>query len=413
MFWSMFWLHIFWVLGGLLLLQSVWSLIDGYQFLDYVRRSQMAPLSSYHPSAALIIPCKGLDLGFEENIGAYLTQDYPNYRVILVVRSESDPAFPVLRKLAENQNTVLASGPTKISLVTAGISETNGEKVNNLLVALRRVDAGTEVLAFADSDGCPNQGWLRALISPLADPAVTVSSGFRWYLPSSTFASRLQAAWDSVIVTTLGDHNRNIPWGGSMAIRAEVFRRLKIAEKYWQGTVSDDYGVAQAVREAKGVIRFEPRCLVPSRSDTRLKSVLRWTHRQIILTRVYSPRLWLLGMLSFGLYALGMFTGVAALVSPSLTISARAQAATLLVAIAALGVAKGRLRLIAARESFPQHRDRMRRYGACYWELAVLTPWVMFWNFSVAAFARRIEWRGTVYDLKSRTQVSILRRSRS
>ncbi|MGH9454685.1 MAG: glycosyltransferase, partial [Terriglobia bacterium] len=378
-----------------------------------VRRSQNAPLSSCHPSAALIIPCKGLDIGFEENIGAYLTQDYPDYRVILVVCAENDPAFPVLRRIAENQNGIPSARPAKISLVIAGISEVNGEKVNNLLVALERVDAKAEVLAFADSDACPNQGWLRALISPLADPSVTVSSGFRWYLPSSTFASRLQAAWDSVIVTMLGDHNRNIPWGGSMAIRAEVFRRLKIAEKYWQGTVSDDYGVAQAVRDAHGVIRFEPRCLVPSQSDTGLKSVLRWTLRQIILTRVYSPRLWLLGMLSFGLYALGMFTGVAALVSPSLNIGARAQAATLLVAIVTLGVAKGRLRLIAAHRSFPQHLERLRRHGACYWELAILTPWVMFWNFSVAAFARRIEWRGTVYDLKSRTQLSILRRSAS
>ncbi|MGH9432936.1 MAG: glycosyltransferase [Terriglobia bacterium] len=407
----MLWLHLFWVLGGLLLLQSAWSLIDGYKFLDYLRRSQASPLSSYRPAAALIVPCKGLDIGFEQNLAAYLAQDYPDYGVIFVVCSEDDAAFPILRRTVAHQKRSRPAGPKEISVVVAGINEFNGEKVHNLLAGLEEVNPGAQVLAFADSDARPHPGWLEALISPLSDPAVTVSSGFRWYLPARSFASQLQAAWDSAIATMLGDHQRNIPWGGSMAVRVEDFRRMKVAEKYWQGTVSDDYGVAQAVRDAKGSIRFEPRCLVPTESDTQLASVLRWTNRQIILTRVYAPRLWCLGMASFGLYAVGMLTGAAALVSPGLMVTARIQAAVLLAAILALGLAKGRLRLIAAHQAFPQHRERLRRYGACYWQLTLVTPWVMFWNFSIAAFARRIEWRGTVYDLKSRTEVSILHRS--
>ncbi|HUY13882.1 MAG TPA: glycosyltransferase [Terriglobia bacterium] len=407
----MFWLYVFWVLGSVLLLQSVWSLLDGYKFLSYLRRSQATPLSAYHPNAALIVPCKGLDVGLEENLGAYLSQDYSAYQVIFAVSSESDPAFPVLRGIVRNHDGPRQCPPQKISIVVAGISETNGEKVHNLLAALQRVDSGTEVLAFADSDARPSRGWLRALIAPLGDPAVTVSTGFRWHLPSASFASRLQAAWDSAIATMFGDHARNIAWGGSMALRQEDFRRMRIAEKYWQGTVSDDYAIAQAAHDVKGTIRFEPRCLVPTEPDTRIARVLKWTNRQIILTRVYAPKLWLQGMASFGLYVLAMLVGVAVLVLPAFAPTAKAQAGLLLAVILCLGMAKGRLRLIAARQSFPQHRERLKRWGDCYWQLTILTPWLMFWNFCVAAFVCRIEWRGTVYHLKSRKQVCILRRS--
>jgi ceramide glucosyltransferase len=406
-------LHLFWVLGGLLLAQSIWSLIDGYKFLDYLRRSQGAPLSSYQPRAALIVPCKGLDAGFEQNIASYLQQDYLDYEVIFVVRAEDDPAFAVLRRAVADHSRTGPLGSRQATLVVAGTSKTAGEKVHNLLAALTKAGSGVKVLAFADSDACPCSGWLRALISPLSDSVITVSSGFRWYLPAESFASRLQSAWDSMIVTTLGDHRRNIAWGGSMAMRLEDFRRMKIAEKYWQGTVSDDYGITRAVHDFNGSIRFEPRCLVPTESDTRLGGVLRWTNRQIILTRVYAPRLWLLGMTSLALYAVGIVTGIVALGASGLSVAARLEAAALLVSILFLGLAKGRLRLTAALEAFPQQRKRLEDYGACYWQLTLVTPWVMLWNFSVAAFARRIEWRGTVYQLKSPNQICVIRRSAS
>ena len=60
--------------------------------------------------------------------------------------------------------------------------------------------------------------------APLANPQITVSTGFRWYLPGEGFVSRLRAAWDTSIATMMGDHDHNFAWGGSMAIRAADFR---------------------------------------------------------------------------------------------------------------------------------------------------------------------------------------------
>ena len=81
-----------------------------------------------------------------------------------------------------------------------------------------------------------------------------------------------------------------------------------------------------------------------------------------------------------------------------------------LLVILALGFAKGRLRTVVARELFPEDCTTLNRYGARYWQLSPLVPWIMLFNFVVAGFTRRIEWRGTQYELRSTDEVKVLRR---
>jgi len=354
----------------------------------------------------LIIPCKGVDADWDANLGAFLAQDYPLFQIIFVVASEKDAAY---RRLAEALRQ-RESATFKTSLVVAGFAQNRGEKVNNLLRALEAVDPAAEVLVFADIDARPRRDWLRSLVAPLGDSRVTVSTGFRWYLPGENFASQLRAAWDASIATLLGDHDRNFAWGGSMAIRAADFRRLRVAEKHWPYTASDDYALTRAVREAGGRIRFEPRCLVASRDDSSFGAFLRWSNRQIIITRVYAPRLWRLGLAAHALYATTMLLGLGLIFAPALSLPARLGVAALLVAIQLLGVAKGRLRSIVAREQFAEEAENLKCWGSCYWRLVPLVPWVMLYNFVVAGFVRRIEWRGTVYELRSKNEVRVLRR---
>ena len=292
------WAKAFFILGILLALQSAWSLLDGYRFLRLVRRSWRRPPGNYQPSAAVIIPCKGLNPGFELNVTRFLAQDYPAYQLIFVVAAEGDPAYRYLaQRLKEPPGRA-----AKPMLIAAGQSSARGEKVNNLLHGVRAVDPGTEVLVFADADATPGEAWLRSLVAPLEDEGVTVSTGFRWYLPGASFASRLRAAWDTSIATMLGEHDHNFAWGGSMAIRTADFRRLEIANRWWASTVSDDYTLTRAVREAGGRIRFEARCLLKSCEESSLRDFLRWANRQVIITRVYSGRLWWAGLASYSLY---------------------------------------------------------------------------------------------------------------
>lgn len=393
---------IFLVLGAMLALQSIAALLDGYKFLAYARRSWRRQPGGYLPATAVIIPVKGWEAGYEQNVRALLTQDYPQSQVIFTLASREDAAYRHLNGLLED-----AAGP-KIALVVGPRSTERGEKVQNLINALGAVPGATEVLAFADIDARPGLDWLRSLVGPLEDPRVTVSSGFRWYLPGNTFGARLRAAWDTSVATTLSERGPNFAWGGSMAIRRSDFERLGVAERYWAHTVSDDYAMLRAVRQAGGWIRFEPRCLVASCEESGVGTFLGWSNRQIILTRVYAPRLWWRGIGVYLLYCGTILLGLALLVAPGLSLRSRLVAAASMMAIMVLGQAKARLRSIVARERFPEAKATLDHHGSCYWTLAPLVPWVMLYNFVTAGLTRRIEWRGIRYELRS-NQVRIIK----
>lgn len=403
----------FLVFAALLAIQSVASLRDGFRFLRFVRAAFRRKPGNFSPAAAVIIPVKGMDANIESNLTQYLTQDYPCYQLIFVVASERDPAHAALAARLNPTPKAQSEKSPRTALVVAGYSDVRGEKVNNLLAGLSAVDPGIEVLVFADADARPATDWLRWLVSPLEDSGVTVSTGFRWYLPGRGFASRLRAAWDASISTLLGDHEQNFAWGGSMAIRAAQFKRLQVAERYWAHTVSDDYALTRAVREAGGKIRFEPRCLVASREDSTFGEFLRWANRQIIITRVYAARLWRLGLAAHVLYGGTILFGLVLLLMPGPPARDRLVMAGILLGILLLGLAKGGIRTVVAREMFPEEREALDRYGSCYWQLAPVVPWVMLFNFLVAGFTRHIEWRGTHYELLSMHSVRVLRREDS
>lgn len=401
---------LFFVLGSLLVLQSVWSWVDGRRFLRMLRKARNAPPGSHTPPAAVIIPCKGMDVGFGENLDCFLNQDYPDYQVVFAVATAEDRAFQSLRRCVEERAAQSGILRPPTALVVAGISDLRGEKVNNLLHAVKAVPESAQVYVFADIDAAPAPDWLRSLVAPLANPQVTVSTGFRWYLPGKGFVSRLRAAWDTSIATMLGDHSRNFAWGGSMAIRAADFHKLGIAERYWTNTVSDDYALTRAVREAGGKVIFVPRCLVASREESSLRDFLRWSTRQIIITRVYAPQVWKLGFAASVFYPATVSWGFIALALVWKATTPRLVVALILGIIFLLGAAKGYIRSIVAREVFPRE---VSDGASCYWQLTVLVPWVMLGNFLAAALSRRIEWRGTEYELLSPEKVRVVRRTRT
>jgi len=400
---------IFIILGILLLAQSGKSLRDGFRYLDYVRRCRAQDPGDYAPPAAVVIPVTGADASLETNIAAFMGQDYPQYQLVLVVRDEEDPAYATLNALVKEAGMRGSGGSCNTSLVVAGPSHAQGQKVHNLLRGLDEAGTGTEVLVFADADARPGLTWLRSLAAPLSNRDVTVSTGFRWYLPGRSFVSQLRAAWDTSIATFMGEHDSSFPWGGSMAIRAEDFKRLQVRERYWASTVSDDYGLGRAVHDAGGRIRFEPRCLVASREESSFAEFMRWANRQMIITRVYAPRLWGLGLAAHALYSLAFIFGLLVLLNPAGGWERLAVVAGLAIVLG-LGMGKGNIRAAVAREIFPEEQGILSRYGKCYWQLTWLVPWVMLYNFVVAGWVRTIEWSGVRYRLRSNHEVEVVAR---
>ena len=166
------------------------------------------------------------------------------------------------------------------------------------------------------------------------------------------------------------------------------------------------------MHETGGRIRFEPRCLVASREESKFGEFLSWANRQIIVTRVYWSRLWWKGFAAYTFYCGTMLLGLMMLALPGISAGQRLLIAGILLAILLLGVGKGCIRTTVARELFPEEASSLNRYGARYWQLSLLVPWVMLINFLVSSVTRRIEWRGTHYELKDRNQTRVIRREK-
>lgn len=396
-------LTLFFVLAGLLAVQSLIALQDGPRFLAFVRRRLAQRLPGYAPAATLICPCKGLDRELEANLRALVEQEYPDLEVIFVVADENDPARGLCERLA-------ASSRRPVRVVVAGHPVGRGEKVNNLLAGVAAARAESEVFVFADSDGRPPPHWVRTLVAHLTDPAVGAASTFRWYLPEGDFLSGLQSAWNAPAVTYMGEWKRNFCWGGGTAIRRRTFYEVE-APRYWAGCVSDDYMLTRALRAADRRIVFVPQCLVATHHRTSWGRLLEWTTRQIIITRVYEPQLWwpAIGIHTFYCVTFLFGLGLAAAHLPQAWPTSVAILLTL-AALASLSVAKGIYRLGAVLLLLPTHRGQLRRTWWSPTLQAALVPWLMALNFLLSAFTRRLRWREVTYELRSPWETRIVER---
>ena len=397
-------LTLFFLLAGLLAVQSLIALQDGPRFLAFVRRRLGQPLADYAPPATVICPCKGLDADLEANLRALLAQDYPDYEVVFVLAAADDPARAVCERLAR-------AGRVPARVVIAGAPVGRGEKVNNLLAGVAAARPASEVFVFADSDGRPAPGWIRTLIAHLAEPEVGAASTFRWYIPDRDFLSGLQSAWNAPAVTYMGEWKRNFCWGGGTALRRQTFEEID-ARRYWAGCVSDDYMLTRALREHDRRIVFVPQALVATHHPTTWAKLWEWTLRQILITRVYEPRLWwpATGVHVFycGVHLYGL-----ALALLSLASSWQTSFAILLTvgAISAITVAKGVYRLASVLLLLPAHREELRRTWWSPTLQAALVPWLLAANFVGSAFIRRLTWRGVTYELRSPWETRVLTRS--
>jgi cellulose synthase/poly-beta-1,6-N-acetylglucosamine synthase-like glycosyltransferase len=337
----------------------------------------------------------------KENLEALLIQDYPEYEVIFVVDDPDDAAIPVIREVSPDAN-----------IVAAGKAAKSGQKVENLRESVLHAAPASTVLVFADSDARPSRDWLRHLVAPLQDDNVGVATGYRWFISTRPgLASELRSVWNASIASSLGPGlNNQFCWGGSTAIRRETFERLDIRGK-WYGTVSDDFVLARAVRDAGRVIYFVPQALTASVDDCTLRELVEFTTRQIKLTRVYAPRLWKMLFFSSGLFSVVMLSAVPLAIFSGNGVAVGAAIFTF-ITVSVLSIGKAWLRLKAVRLVMKEYEKELRGQAVPQLTLWLLTPLLFFYNSAAALFSRRIKWRGTSYLLVSATETRVLQRGR-
>ena len=381
---------------------AVWigikSLLGGLRYAAYVRRELGRPLPEYFPFVSVIAPTRGFEPGFIDNVRPLLEQNYPNYEILFVFDNPQDVSLPLVNDLGAK---IVVSGP----------ASGTGQKVHNLIVAVGEIDPRCEVIVFVDTDARPSTDWLRELVAPLADKTLGASTGYRWFVPEKGgIASRLRGVWNASVASALGaETTKNFCWGGSTAIRRSTFEELRVAER-WRGTVSDDFTITRVLKEAKLPIHFTPRCLVPSVGDCGWDEVVEFTTRQIKITRIYAQHLWVALLLGSSLFAIAFFGGIVLLSVRLFLGQSWWLVLSFLIVIFALGAAKGFIRWRAVSLALPGYGRELRRDLAahiCLWPFASL---LYLYNAVVAAFSRRITWRGITYNLLSPTEAVIISR---
>ncbi len=383
------------VLAGLVIIESLLLALQTWEHRRYVR-SCMRSMDRHQPSGhvALFAPCKGLDLDIEANLRALLRQDYDDFEVTFIVESTDDPVYPAIRR-------VIADHPwVATRVVVAGRATESGQKVHNLLVATQHLSRRVQYLAFVDSDARPRPQWLRTLVSRLECPELGAVTGYRWFTPARpTVANALVYSMNCDVMSLLSRSSHHLIWGGSWAIRRDVFDAIGLRDE-WRGTLSDDLVATQVMRRLGLEVRFEPACVVASPLDVSVGEAMSFIRRQYLVARLYTFDWWLFSFLSatfsnaiwlgnLGVLAWGLLTG-----SPSPWIPITVSAILYMVT-----VYRGSVRQDLVHTYFPHWEKASRRIrGFDIWAnpLVELAHWI---GVASAGLGRYVDWRGIRYHV--------------
>ncbi|MGA2916564.1 MAG: glycosyltransferase family 2 protein [Sedimentisphaerales bacterium] len=359
---------------------------------------------TFRPKVALIVPCKGIDMAFDKNIGSFYQLDYDSYELIFVTESAEDAAYNrllVLKDQFKNKTKAL-----RTSILVAGVADRGGQKLHNLLYACKAAEKDAEVFAFADSDVCIRSNWLNHLVYPLRKQKHGVATGYRWYVPlKNNLATLALSAMNAKVAQLLGPTIFNCAWGGSMAVRVDVFNRLGIAE-IWQRAITDDLTLSREVKKAKLKIIFAPGCLVASYEQTNWRSLFEFARRQFVITRVTMPGTWWFGLVSnvfsiFGLWGFGVLAIFSYLTGSEFRQTFLLAAVVFLAGQITRAFLRQKMifRLLAADAAKMKMAMLADIIGGPFWLL------ILFCCIVSSAFGRIITWRGVKYKLTGPTEV--------
>jgi hypothetical protein len=398
---------LYYLAAAVAIVQSILLGVQTWEHQRYVR-SCMKSVDRHQPAgrALLCAPCKGSDVDLEDNLRALMEQDYDDYELAFIVESEFDSAVPVIRQ------TMAAHPWIPARLIIAGRAVDCGQKVHNLRVATGKLSPRIKYLAFVDSDARPRPEWLRMLLSRLNKPGLGAITGYRWFVPqTNSLANRVLYSLNCDLMALLGRNSHYLIWGGSWAIRREVFELVGLRSA-WKGTLSDDLIASRVLREAGLEVRFEPACVVASPIDNTFREALSFVRRQYLLGKFYTRDWWLFALFGFTASNL-LWLGNLAVLAWSLW-SGRISPwipASVAVVLYLIRVYRGLVRQDLVAVYFPHLKKSLRRskhFDIWLNSLGGLFHWAAVLSTTVG---RRISWRGIGYGLSSRGKIKAIWRA--
>ena len=134
---------------------------------------------------SILKPLSGLDLGLESNLRTFFEQDYPAYEILFAVRSQDDPAVPVVESLRREYQRV----PSR--LMVTGDSPYPNAKVYSLELMLAA--AANDLVVMSDSDIRVTPNLLKTVAAEFQDAGLGVATCPYRAVAGPSFWSRLEA----------------------------------------------------------------------------------------------------------------------------------------------------------------------------------------------------------------------------
>jgi cellulose synthase/poly-beta-1,6-N-acetylglucosamine synthase-like glycosyltransferase len=264
---------------GLILGQSL--LVAG--FVRALARFAVPLISDDRAPKAVVVLClRGTDPFLKDCIAGLLNQDYPNYKVRIVVDSADDPAHRVLNETLK---------PTDYNHVTVeNLTQPSSScslKCSSLCQVARSLDPSIEFIAQMDADIVAHHTWLRELATALEPADVGAATGNRWYMPHVlSTGSLVRYAWNAAAIVQM--YWYRVAWGGTLAVKTRVLRESDMLECWGRAFCEDTMQFAQLEKLCLKV-RFVPSLMMINRENTSLGGFYRWVIRQLLTVRLYHP----------------------------------------------------------------------------------------------------------------------------
>lgn len=248
-----------------------------FVYVRQLRRPRTSNRAASFPRAAVVLSIRGPDPCLEANMAAILDQDYPDFRLFVVVDSVHDSAWPHVKR-------VKAMAPDRVTTrVLENPLSTCSLKCSSLAEVVERLPDSYDVVAFLNGDAPPHRTWLRELVEPLATPSVGVTTGNRWYTPErSNWGSLVRYFWNAGAVVQVWLHG--ITWAGSMAMRRDVIRSIDLIPA-WRKSLSVDATVVRQLRAHGYRTEFVPSVIMANREAIALSKFMPWAERQMIAAK--------------------------------------------------------------------------------------------------------------------------------
>jgi hypothetical protein len=358
--------------------------------------------ASATPPVAIVVAVKGHDIELDGFLDSLFAQDYPAVHFIFAVEAASDAAVPVLEARR-------AMAPDRVTLVIAGLSDRESQKIANVRAALLQLRPDEEIIVFADADIWPEPDWLRRVVGPIMRGEADVVTAYPWLvLKDRHFATLLIATISAGVATVPRAPMWDAAWGGTMAIKRTRFDALQVGEA-WRGAMSEDLQLTTVVQQARGVV-LAPRELLMRTpiTSTGFMQIVDEARRWYMLVRIHMPLGYALATAVPTLNAAGWLLVLIA------ALAGTAGGAAMLAAAAGLAVARtaGRATIVAKLWGKPGLAENVL-FLLCdplLTPIAAIASAGFAWS---ALFMHRTTWSGTTYEVRAPHDVKILSRRSS